>query len=76
MTRGERLVYFGHLSERSTSDIARALAEVTPAEQRRQLSEKLQIAGAVCLRERSWLQRSLASPAIGTILLVIAYTAF
>jgi hypothetical protein len=70
------LIYFGHLRERGVDDIAQALAELTPAQERRQLASQLSISGAVAWRKHSWLQYSLVCFALGAALLVVAYTAF
>jgi hypothetical protein len=70
------LVYFGHLRERGADDIAQALADLTPEQERRQLAAQLCITGAVAWRKHSWLQRSLVLFALGAALLVVAYTAF
>lgn len=70
------LIYFGHLRERGVDDIAQALAELTPDQERRQLASQLCITGAVAWRKHSWLQRSLVCFALGAALLVIAYTPF
>jgi hypothetical protein len=70
------LIYFGHLRERGIDDIAQALAALTPEEERRQLASQLNVTGNVSWRKHAWLQRSLACFAVGSMLLVIAYTAF
>jgi hypothetical protein len=70
------LIYFGHLRERGVDDIAQALSELTPEQERRQLASQLCITGDVAWRKHSWLQRSLVCFAFGAVLLVVAYTAF
>ena len=70
------LIYFGHLRDRGVDDIAQALTELTPEQERRQLASQLHITGAVAWRKHSWLQRSLVLFALGAVLLVVAYTAF
>lgn len=72
----KRLIYFGHLRERGVDDIAQALANLTPGQERRQLASQLSITGDVAWRKHSWLQRSLICFALGAALLVIAYTTF
>jgi hypothetical protein len=70
------LIYFGHLREREIDDIAHALAELTPEQERRQLASQLRVTGNVAWRKHAWLQGSLACFAAGSLLLVVAYTAF
>lgn len=70
------LVYFGHLRERSVDDIAQALAEMTPDDARIQLASQLRVTGNVAWRKHAWLQGSLACFAVGSLVLVVAYTAF
>jgi pycsar effector protein len=72
----EGLIYFGHLRERGIDDIAQALAELTPEQERRQLASQLCITGAVAWRKHSWLQRSLVCFALGAVVLVVTYTGF
>jgi pycsar effector protein len=70
------LVYFGHLRHRSAENIARALADLTPDEERRQLAAQLHVTSEVAWRKHDWLQRSLALFPLGAALLVVAFTAF
>lgn len=70
------LIYFGHLRERSADDIAAALAQLTPEQERGQLASQLRITGDLAWRKHSWLQRSLVCLFVGAALLVVAYTAF
>jgi Family of unknown function (DUF5706) len=70
------LIYFGHLRARSADDIERALAAMTPAEERRQLARQLQVISDVAWRKHSFLQASLWAFAVGSILLVAAFVAF
>ena len=46
------LIYFGHLRARSPADIAAALAQMTPADERLQLAQQLHMTGKVAWRER------------------------
>ncbi len=70
------LIYFGHLREREVDDIARELADLTPDQERHQLASQLRVTGNVAWRKHDWLQRSVACFAGGSMLLVVAYTAF
>jgi hypothetical protein len=70
------LIYFGHLRHRSPADISNALAHLRPDEERQQLAAQLHIMSKVAWRKHDWLQRSLASFALGAVLLVVAFTAF
>ena len=60
----------------TVDDIAQALAELTPEQERHQLASQLRVTGNVAWRKHDWLQRSLACFAGGSMLLVVAYTAF
>jgi hypothetical protein len=70
------LVYFGHLRHRTPADIERALAAMTPAEERRQLARQLHVLGDVAWRKHACLQASLVAFATGSSLLVLAFVAF
>ncbi len=70
------LIFFGDLRDRDTDDIAPALAGLTDEEERRQLASQLKITSQVAWRKHAWLQRSLATFALGAVLLVISYVAF
>jgi hypothetical protein len=69
------LIYFGHLAPRASADIADALERMTAEDERAQLAAQLQVTSAVAWRKHAWLQRSIALLAIGTILLLISFTA-
>jgi hypothetical protein len=70
------LVYFGHLRHRSAENIARALGDLTPDEERRQLAAQLHVTSKVAWRKHDWLQRSLALFPVGAALLIVAFTTF
>ena len=70
------LIYFGHLQDRSPEDIARSLATLTPDQERLQLAQQLQITGKIAWRKHSRLQLSIIALGIGSLLLVLSYTAF
>jgi hypothetical protein len=70
------LVYFGHLRRRDPTDIADALATLTPDEERRQLAVQLHVTGNVAWRKHAWLQRSLGLFALGAGTLVTSFVAF
>jgi hypothetical protein len=73
---GSGLIYFGHLRARTAEDIERALAAMTSAEERRQLSRQLQAISEVAWRKHTCLQASLCAFAAGSALLVTAFVAF
>jgi hypothetical protein len=70
------LIYFGHLRNRSAEDINKALAMMTPAEERWQLAQQLHITGTVAWQKHACLQASLVFFALGSALLVLAFVAF
>lgn len=72
----EGLIYFGHLRDRTPEDIERALARMTPAEERRQLARQLHVISDVAWRKHAHLQASLFAFAVGSVLLVLAFVAF
>lgn len=70
------LIYFGHLRNRDAEDIARALGNLTPEEERLQVARQLHVAGNVAWRKHAWLQASIALFAIGVALLVTSFVAW
>ena len=70
------LIYFGHLRNRDTEDIAHALECLTVEEERLQVARQLRITGHVAWRKHAWLQASIILFAIGAALLVTSFVAF
>lgn len=70
------LIYFGHLRNRDTEDIARALRNLTPEEERLQVARQLRVTGKVAWRKHAWLQASIALFAIGVALLATGFVAW
>ncbi len=70
------LIYFGHLRNRDAGDIAQALGNLTPEEERLQLARQLRVTGNVAWRKHAWLQASIVLFAIGVALLVMSFVAW
>ncbi len=70
------LVYFGDLRRQTPDEIAKTLAKMTTEEERAQLARQMWIMSNVAWRKHAWLQRALATFALGAILLVASYVAF
>lgn len=70
------LIYFGHLNRREPAEIANALANLTPEEERLQLARQLKITSQVAWRKHGWLQISLVIFAVGALTLCTAFVAW
>lgn len=70
------LIYFGHLRNRDTEDIAQALERLTADEERLQVARQLRVTGNVAWRKHAWLQASIVLFALGAALLVASFVAF
>jgi hypothetical protein len=70
------LIYFGHLRHRTPGDVERALAALSPAEERRQLARQLVVTSQVAWRKHALLQASIVSFIAGTSLLLVALLAW
>jgi hypothetical protein len=70
------LIYFGHLRERTPDSISHDLGRLGPAEERRHLAGQLQVTAEIAWRKHSWLQISLLSLVIGSLVLVANLLAY